>query len=187
MYFLHFSTDDQQEVHEMLSDTLARAVEEQAETLIYYVNTDTIWERYEYVQDVLERLEGKRKQYESQMDSRLREFEREVMEFQQSGRGMSEVEMQIKQRDLMEKESKLGELKNDLETRFIDEEKEWNDKIRKKIIDFIENETSDLKYHYILSYSLTSDIVLANDSLNLTDRIVRGLNEEYRDKKANTE
>ena len=79
---------------------------------------------------------------------------------------MSEVELQIKQRDLMRKEGELSKLKEEMEIKIMTEEKEWNDKLRAKIVGYIDEYTKDRNYDYILGFSVTSIIILANDSLD---------------------
>ena len=59
------------------------------------------------------------------------------------------------------------------------EEKQWNDELREKIIAYIDSHTVNRQYDYILGYSIQSNIILANDSLDLTKDVIRGLNEQY--------
>lgn len=149
---------------------------------IYYVNTDTVWDKYEYVQEITNLLNVKKKQYEERMERELRTFERDVNEFREKGMSMTEMEVQIKQKDLMRREGELSQLKEELETKFLEEEKEWNDKLRADIISFIEEKNQNRSYDYILGYSVSSNIILANDSLNITDEIVEGINAKYAEK-----
>lgn len=185
LYVLHFTNSSVDESDsEIVADTLK--TQERGEKIgrIYYVNTDTVWENYGYVQEVTARLEGRKNQYERQLQTEVSNFEREVNEFREKGAMMSEVELQIKQRSLVQKESELAKMGEELEMKFITEEKEWNDKLRKKIIDFIDQTTSDRNYDYILGYSSQSNIILTNDSLDLTHEVIQGLNAEYESEKA---
>jgi outer membrane protein len=183
LYIIQFSNTDQTVDNIELSDSSAVETNTPKQGLIYYVNTDTIWDQYDYVQDALAELGSRKKQYESRLEKQYRSFEAEVTEFQQRGSTMSEVELQIKQRDLMRKEGELNKLKEELEIKILTEEKEWNDKLRAKIVGYIDSYTQDRNYDYILGYSITSNIILANDSLNLTSAVLSGLNEDYRAQK----
>ena len=165
-------------------DTLSGHEKTEKKGQIYYVNTDSVWQQYQYVQEITEQLESKKLQYENQLDKQLRQFEAEVNDFRSKGPMMTEVEVQIKQRDLVRKESELAKMGEELERKFLSEEKEWNDKLRKRIIDFIDQVTKERSYDYILGYSLTSNIILANDSLDLTDEVISGLNVSYQQEKA---
>lgn len=184
LYVIHFTAPKSEEIDSAANlDTLSGNVKNEKEGRIYYVNTDSVWQQYQYVQEITEQLESKKLQYENQLDKQLRQFESEVNDFRSKGPMMSEVEVQIKQRDLVRKETELGKMGDELERKFLTEEKEWNDKLRKKIIDYIDLVTKDRSYDYVLGYSLTSNIILANDSLDLTGEVISGLNESYQQEK----
>jgi len=181
LYVIQFTGNSPEDVttEAMAADTLSSEGKGEKSGRIYYVNTDTVWGKYQFVVDVTNRLQNKQSQYEGQIQRELQNFEREVTDFREKGAMMSEVEVQIKQRDLMRKEQELQKMSEDLELRFMNEEKEWNDKLRKKIVDYIREKTSDRSYDYILGYSIASNIIIANDSLDLTSEIVNGLNIDY--------
>ena len=179
LYILHFNNSNVASDSPEMNDSAAVEIPSFNPGKIYYVNTDTIWDKYAYVQDALTKLGNRKSQYENRLEKQYRAFESEVKVFQQTGGGMSEVEQQIKQRDLMRKESELTALKDELEQKILREEKEWNDKLRAKIVGYIDTYTKDRNYDYILGFSITSNIILANDSLNLTKPILDGLNKEY--------
>ena len=183
LYFLHFNSTStstsSDPVSEIEIDTLKAPSKGEKTGRIYYVNTDSVWGKYDFVVEVTARLERMKAQYEAQMEKQLRDFEREVQEFRQKGPMMSEVEVQIKQQALVRKETELGKLSEQLEMKFMQEEKVWNDKLRSRIIDFINEHTKDMSYDYVLGYSISSNIILANDSLDLTDAVIQGLNAAY--------
>lgn len=161
------------------NDSLVEAAMEAKNGKIYFVNTDSIWANYSYVKDAMAEMTRKKSQYEGRLEKQYREFEAEVGQFQQKGSSMSEIELQLKQRELVRKETELGKLREELELRMMQEEKEWNDKLRAKIVSSIEKYTADRSYDYVLGYSIQSNIILANDSLDLTADVLKGLNDEY--------
>jgi outer membrane protein len=181
LYVLHFSgaSNDANSEDVQSTDSVVVSEPELKSGPIYYVNTDTVWAEYDYVKEILSMMEKKQSSYESQLENRLRGFEQEVAEFQQKGPLMSEMEVRIKQQDLIQKEQELGQLRQELELKMMQEEEEWNKKLRNKIVTYIDDYTSDRSYDYILGYAQTSNIILANDSLDLTEDIVNGLNAQY--------
>lgn len=178
LYIMHFTGSSETQV-EPASDTLQTSVAGHKQGRIYYVNTDSVWANYKFVQDVNDDLIAKKQSYEGQLQRKLGGFEKDVMEFRQNGATMSQMEAQIKQNDLMKREQELTQLKENLEMKFITEEQEWNAKLRENIVNHIDSLTADKNYDYILGYSITSNIILANDSLELTREVLDGLNAEY--------
>lgn len=187
LYVMHF-TQYSEEVDEKESvDSLVVENEQPKSGKIYYVNTDSVWDQYKFVQEVMAKLEKRKTQFESQIQREFQNFEQEVGEIRQKASMMSQVELEIKQRELVRKESEITKMSEDLEMKFMTEEKEWNDKLRKKIVDYIDESMGDRSYDYVLGYSVQSNIILANDSLDLTEEIIKGLNQEYAQKEQEKE
>ncbi|MEQ9063168.1 MAG: OmpH family outer membrane protein [Vicingaceae bacterium] len=178
LYIFHFQGHSEESM-DTANDSLVEAAIEAKNGKIYFVNTDSIWANYSYVKDAMAEMTRKKSQYEGRLEKQYREFEAEVGQFQQKGSSMSEIELQLKQRELVRKETELGKLREELELRMMQEEKEWNDKLRAKIVSSIEKYTADRSYDYVLGYSIQSNIILANDSLDLTADVLKGLNDEY--------
>ncbi len=181
LYIIQFSSPSGDPVKDdMSSDTLISQTKGEKTGRIYYVNTDSVWGKYKYVQEITDMMEGKKAQYTAQVERQVRDFEMQVNDLRQKAATMGDMELQIKQRELMSREAELQKMGEELEMRFIQEEQEWNEKLRDKIVNYIDDATKDRSYDFILSYSdITSAIVLANDSLDLTDEIVEGLNRQY--------
>lgn len=182
LYILHFTSHHAHEenVEIAAQDSVLAEGNKEKTGKIYYVNTDSLWGKYEYVQEITERLESRKKQYEKQIERELRNFEDQVNEIRQKAATMSQVELEIKQREFVRKESELSQMSEDLEMKFITEEKEWNDKLRKKILKHVRESMDERPYDFVLGYASQSAILLANDSLDLTQEMLQGLNEEYR-------
>jgi len=60
-----------------------------------------------------------------------------------------------------------------------------NEEVRKTIIDYLNEYNKSSKYDYILTYTEGpgATILLTNDSLNITNEILEGLNAQYKSKK----
>ena len=60
------------------------------------------------------------------------------------------------------------------------EEAGKNEELYKQIRSYIEKYNKENKYEYVLGYSLGGGILFADKSLDVTQKIIEGLNKEYK-------
>jgi outer membrane protein len=142
-------------------------------------------EKYELVTDMKQKLETRMKDYENSFQAKLKKFEKDVQSFQESARYYTQEEGQKKQMELMGREQELTALKEDLSNKLAEEEHKMNLELKKRISDFLKKQNNQKQYHFILGYSDLTNILYANDSLDITNTVINGLNLEYKTEKQN--
>ncbi|HET6243347.1 MAG: OmpH family outer membrane protein [Bacteroidetes bacterium] len=184
LYYLHFSTTQNpvsmelplQQEGEAPSNILSG-------TGIYYVNTDSLWVNYELVKDAQDNLKIEKLKLESQFKTKLSAFEKEYIDLQnKAGKGLITMEeAQRKEGELMEKQQKLLELKDELALKFMEMEQEMNEKIQIAIYEYLNKFRMQNDINFVLGYNRGGGAVLiGNDSLEITNSIVSGLNTDYK-------
>jgi outer membrane protein len=151
---------------------------------IVYVNIDSLHQNYLLYEDLINQLRKKQEQYQRELDAKMKAFEKEVINFQETARFMSQTEGQLKQAELQEKEQKLYEMKMNLEQKFAQEEVALNNKLMKSIYDYLEEYNKEKQYDYILGHAGLGNILLANKELDITKEVVDGLNAKYKAEQA---
>jgi outer membrane protein len=187
LYYLHFKTP------ETAATISASETQEEAEadfgTLasylpgsgIYYINTDSLWKKYDLIKKSEEDLQLEKKKLEGQFQVKLNALEKDYMEFQdRAQRGMiTSEEAQRKEAELMQRQQKLMELKEELTYQLVEKEQTMNEKIQKAIYDYLTKYRKNKDINFILGYSRGAGALLyGNDSLDITRDIVQGLNSE---------
>jgi len=145
---------------------------------VRYVNTDSIWANFDYVDEIRQRLESRQQQYKNELESKIRKFESDVKAFQQNAANMSRFEGEQKQKELLQAEQNLQLLQEELSVKLAQEEEKMKMDLRQRILDHLEayrTENIDL----ILDYSVSGSLLLANDSLDITSEVLTALNEEH--------
>jgi outer membrane protein len=191
LYILHFTGNKNNSTK--ISETPLPSVDSTAKiTLtelpdfsIVYINSDTLMEKYELVTDMKQKLETRMKDYENSFQAKLKKFEKDVQSFQESARYYTQEEGQKKQMELMGREQELTALKEDLSNKLAEEEHKMNLELKKRISDFLKKQNNQKQYHFILGYSDLTNILYANDSLDITNTVINGLNLEYKTEKQN--
>lgn len=183
LYYLHFSSIQKVDVAEV-SNEAGQKVESNflSEAGIFYVDTDSLWGNYKLVQETEANLKIEKLKLESQFKVKLDAFEKEYMDLQnKASKGLFTMEeAQKKEAELMEKQQKLLELKDDLALKLMEMEQEMNEKIQIAIYDYLKKYRSENNINFVLGYKKGGGAVLfGNDSLEITNSIVDGLNKDF--------
>lgn len=146
---------------------------------IAYVNTDTLLEHYNYFKANRDRLDAKQKQMEQELTNAGSALQAEYEGIQRRLNSMSAAEakqaeatLQSKQESLMQRRDALGEQMNE-------EMKKMDDELYKKIQLFLAEYNKDHKFAYILGFTRTGGILLADPKLDITKDVLDGMNKAY--------
>lgn len=179
LYYLNFSKKSAVEQPAIAPAATAPGVR------IAYVNADTLDAKYEWLKKQKEGIEQRARNAESSLQAKQESLMRDAASLQEKFQGgtMTRAEAEKAQADLMAREQKLGEEQQRLS-------KQLGDDQRKALNDLYANVESKLKtlsnqigYDYILSYSRGGQILLANDSLDITHQVLNLLNAKAEEKK----
>jgi outer membrane protein len=195
LYYLHFAGKPISETPQTETEEVAEAPIESLNNFlsaggIYFINTDSLWDNYELVKKAQDELQMERKKLEGQFQVKLTALEKDYMDLQEkASRGlMTMEEAQKKEADLMQRQQKLMELKDELTMTLVEKEQNMNDKIQKAIYDYLKKYKESRDINFVLGYAKGAGAVLyGNDSLEITADIVRGLNQEYNKKNSKAE
>lgn len=152
-----------------------------------FINTDTLDANYLYLKDMRDELAVEKLKYESQLSSQLKKLEKEVVEFQEKARFMTQTEGERKQMELAQKEQDLMRMEQELNLKIVESEKERNKKIQKEVSSFLKNFNKQNNYQFIFGYNGWGNVLLADNSLDITNVVIDGLNAEYTLNKSKTE
>lgn len=152
---------------------------------IVYVNSDTLSEKYEYFQDIRTKLEGKIKKAQSDLQSKGQAFQREVADYQQKAATMSASERQATEERLARKQDELGRLDQNASQSIAQDEATEYGNVYTAITEYLKKHAEENGYTLVLTYSMSNPTVLYADSkLDVTSQVLKGLNDEYKAKKA---
>lgn len=145
---------------------------------IYYVNTDTLLARYKVFKTQKAALESKSKRIEGEISRRaqsLQADQQREMQKLQAGQ-MNEAQAQEADARLRQRAAELERYRDEQTNALVDEERKQSEKLNKTIQDFLKGFAGRRGYKYVLGYTTGGGILFANDSLDITDAVVAGLN-----------
>ncbi|MDR6809421.1 outer membrane protein [Dyadobacter sp. BE34] len=173
LFFLHFSSKS--------SDAGAAAdgaVVEGRRTV--YVQVDSLLKNYDFFKDTRKELENKNFQLENELTTKGRSLQNEVAFFQQRAATMTPEQARSTEAQLMKKQQDLVAYRDQSAQALGQEEAKKNEELYKNIRSYIDKYNKENGYEYVLGYSLGGGILFANPSLDVTQKIIDGLNKEYK-------
>ncbi|MBJ6119999.1 OmpH family outer membrane protein [Pontibacter sp. BT310] len=147
---------------------------------VVYVNADTLLANYDLFKDVKTRLQGKAQKAESDLKGKASAFEKEVGQYQQRAAGMTQEQRAVTEQRLARRQQELANLNQSESNRLMSEESEEQKKIYDKVEAFLKDYSKEKGYKMVLSYSRGNSAILYSDeSLDITEDVLKGLNEAY--------
>lgn len=147
---------------------------------IVFVQTDSLLTNYDFFKDARTAFEQKRTQLDVDLNTKGAALQREIQIFQQQAPGMIAAEAQAKQLQLQKRgadfEQQRQQAVNDLSA----DEAKKNKELYDNISSYIQKYNKENGYQYVLGYSQGGGILFANPDLDVTKKIIDGLNKEYK-------
>ncbi|WP_221175764.1 OmpH family outer membrane protein [Rufibacter immobilis] len=153
---------------------------------IVYVNSDSLLNRYQYFKDVKARLEAKGKRMENDLRTKATSFQREVEQYRQAANGMGQEQRATTEQRLAQKEQQLAAQQQNSANQLAKDENDEMKKIYEKVEAHLKKISAEKGYKMVLTYTRGNSAILYGDaSLDITEEALKGLNQEYKDSKAN--
>lgn len=152
---------------------------------IFYVQIDSVISQFDMATDLSGELESKYKSSEAAFQSKQEAYQRDVNDYQYKvQRGLvTRSEAQTIEQQLSNKQQDLLKLQQDLTSEINEKQTVMNRQVINAIMEYLKENSSQLSYKYVLGTSFGGNILYANDSLDITPGIVKGLNEKYQQEK----
>jgi outer membrane protein len=149
---------------------------------VAWVNTDSVWEQYDFVTDVKAELAAYEQNLMNQYTASVSAFQNEYNEYikKASAYQLTLDEQKKTEEKLAKKQQSLQELDAQLSQKLIDEKTTRNMEVHDTIVKFVARFNQKHKYTYILERSYGGSILWADSVLEITSPVIKGLNEEYK-------
>ncbi|QIL40873.1 OmpH family outer membrane protein [Pedobacter sp. HDW13] len=147
---------------------------------IVYVNSDSLLTKYEYFKDLKVKFEGKTKNAQSDMQAKGQAFQREVAQYQQSAQTLSADQRKSTEERLARKQQELQTYQQNAGGALQNEQAVENEKLYDKVAAYLKVYAKEKGFKMVLTYSKgNSAILFADESLDVTSEVIKGLNAEY--------
>lgn len=176
LFYLHFSSGKKTKIANAAKASCAKGC------IIAYFEMDSVQNHFEYYKEIIKELSKKEQDVRDVLAQKKNANISKLKEYQGKGSSMTQEQLAQAQQDLqnrdreyqLDEQTEANKLSDETRTKLLE--------VKKKIEDYLKEYNKDKTYSFILSNS--SDLIYYKDSAyNITDDIVKGLNEVYKVKK----
>ena len=182
LYILHFSSTKLKPKSTDAASAVVAQPKDIKASKIVFVNADTLLTKYIAIQDLKKETEAKQNRLSAEYQTKGQALQRDYAELQQrAGQGLlTSDQAKVEESKLMKRKQELEALEHQL-SELADEVQHKNSGSQAKINQYLKEYNKNGTYNYILSFSLNGgNVLLGADSLDVTNEILTGLNEQYK-------
>jgi outer membrane protein len=183
IYILHFTGNN---VSGSKVNAAAKApVVKEGGLKVAYVNTDTLLAKYQYAKDLETELLAFKNQQEAYGKQQVEKFQKDYQDYLKNGANMTLTQQQAKEEELKKRADKIGSLEQELTAKIMERQMAENTKLLNAIFSYVrdyneQNQKFDIILRKTFEHSPTLDM---NEGMDITEEILNGLNEEYKNLK----
>ena len=188
LYVLHFTANHTASKGEN-SQTAVGLSTSDISKAIYYINFDTVLANYDMYLDMQDQLEKMAKTSEAELAAQDKAFQKEVADYQsQMQKGLLlRSEAQEREQQLATIQQQLLKLQENLRQDLTEQQVVANRKVLDSIMRYLAEIQHEYNYKIVLGTQFGGGVLYADAELDITRRVIQGLNEKYRNERAKKE
>lgn len=180
LFYLHFSGDRSTPV-----STGTNSIP--SDIKIAFVNSDSLTKHYDYVKANKEIMDAKTKRLEGDFEKRRQGLANEIAAYQRNVNNMTLGQVKATEEDLGKKQQNLQMYQQRLSQEVMQDEARISKELYDRVTAYLDKYAEEKGLQLVLKYDVTSDILHASNVLDVTEDVLRGLNEEYKAKGGKTD
>jgi outer membrane protein len=151
---------------------------------IVFVNSDSLLTNYQFYKDAQKEFENKGYRLQVDLGQKERALQAELQAIQQRAEAMTQAQLQAADMTLKKKGAELQQYSQQKQAELGQEQAKKNEELYNNIREYIAKVNKENKYEFVLGYSkVGGGILFADASVDVTQKLVDGLNKEYAAKK----
>ena len=152
---------------------------------IFYLRLDSLFIKYEMSKDLTAELQSKSNSSEATLKSKQQAYEKDVNDYQyKAQRGLiTRDEASTIEQTLYTKQQELYTLQQNLSSEIAEKQSVMTNQVINAVMEYLKENSAKYNYTFVLGTTFGDNVLYANDSLNISDDIIKGLNEKYQQDK----
>ena len=152
---------------------------QQSSSELVYVDVNKLLDGYNRTKLVKAEYEEKAKVLNANVDSLMTDWQKELKLYEKERSSMSKKELELKQQILSNKQQQLNTYQQAIQKQIAEEDQKSTQTVINDINDYIEEYGKKNNYKLIFGASGSGNIMYADEISDLTDEILKGLNEDF--------
>lgn len=149
---------------------------------VAFINNDSVLAHYDLVTKLSDELAGKTKRLEAEVANKQKAFEKDAAYFQEQvqKKSLSDQSAQEIYAQLQQNQQNILEMRDRYAMELQQNQLDMNVVVLDSVMNFLKRYNEKYKFDYILGFTKGGNILYANDTLDITNDVIRELNGQYR-------
>ena len=172
LYYLHFSPKS----HAVAGESSPNV----SDLKIAYINSDSVLKYYEFFNVNKEKLETKGKKLDQDFRNRAQSLQNDINSYQRNVGSMTIGQAKAVEEDLGKKQQNLQLYQRSLEQEIMNEQAKMNEDLYARITVYLKEYGEKTGLQVVLKYDPSSDLLFGGKSIDITQDVIKGLNEAFK-------
>ncbi|RSK32520.1 OmpH family outer membrane protein [Hymenobacter metallilatus] len=147
---------------------------------VAYVESGKLLDGYQGMKDARKAFEGKARRWEAQNQTLVRGFQTAVQQYQQKAEGMTQEQRAATEQQLQQRQMQVAQEQEKIQRQAQEEEGKMTQQVLERINKQIEKYGKANGYRLILIAAPSGTIAYGRKDLDITNPVLKHLNDEYR-------
>ena len=186
IYIFHFTGIGAKNPNRVNPKASMPVIAEDGQLKIAYVDSDSLLAKYQYAIDLQEELNKYKEAQEKSYQQQMTKFQTDYQNYLKTGENMTLSQQQTTEAELKQRADKLATLEQELAAKVMQKQMDSNIELLNRIFAFVREYNADNQQFDIILRKTFNDSpsLYMNPAMDITDEIIEGLNNEYREVKA---
>lgn len=152
---------------------------------IAFIKSDSVLKYYDYFNDQKTIYEAKSKRIDNDLQTRAQSLQNDITAYQRNRANLTIGQAQAIEEDLGKKQQNFQLYRQSVEQEVVNDQTKLNNDLYGRITAFLKKYAEGSGLQVILKNDPTSDVLYGNDAIDVSQDVIKGLNEEYKIEKGN--
>jgi outer membrane protein len=176
LYFLHFSGK---------KSGSESTVSAPSDLKIAYIKSDSVLKHYDYFKEMRTVLEAKGKKLDQDLQNRGQSLQNEISSYQRNIGNLTIGQAKALEEDLGKKQQNFRLYQQSLEQELANDQNKLTEALYGKITAFLKKYSEGSGLQVVLKFDQSSDVLFGGPGIDISQDVIKGLNEEYKTEKLN--
>jgi outer membrane protein len=186
IYIFHFTGIGAKNPNRVNPNASMPVIAEDGQLKIAFVDSDSLLAKYQYAIDLQEELNKYKDAQEKSYQQQMTKFQNDYQNYLKTGENMTLSQQQATEAELKQRADKLATLEQELAAKVMQKQMDSNIELLNRIFAFVREYNADNQQFDIILRKTFNDSpsLYMNPAMDITDEIIEGLNNEYKEVKA---
>ena len=164
----------------------ASSVSAPSDLKIAFIKSDSVLKYYDYFNDQKTIYEAKNKRIDSDLQTRAQSLQNDITAYQRNRATLTIGQAQAIEEDLGKKQQNFQMYRQSVEQEVVNDQTKLNNDLYGRITAYLKKYAEGSGLQVIFKNDASSDVLYGNDAIDVSQDVIKGLNEEYKVEKGET-